>query len=128
MEDTIILRSKPELKIVFKSESFELTDVSEPNNKGIYLYENLRSVKLNPERTDWLVSITSWIADLFVGGGSIGGNYKNKANLQLEMTNRNLKIWLVNADFQRAERIVQFLAKKNLQTTKPKRNSDFKAK
>lgn len=116
MEQTITLRSKPKLKITLNSDGFEIVDRSNPKNSGEYLYKDLRNVKLNPEKTDWLVSLFSLIVGLFTSS-AIQGNYKNKANLQLEMVDWNLKIWLVEADFQKAERVSQLLTEKNLHRT-----------
>ena len=71
----------------------------------------MKNVKLNAEKTDWLVSLFSLMVGIFVSS-SIQGNFKNKANLQLEMVDRNLKIWLVDVDFQKAENISQLLTEK----------------
>lgn len=119
MTETVELRNKPELKINLNSDGFEIVDVSDPKNTGKYLFEDLKNVKLNPERTDWLVSIFSLIVGVFTSS-AIEGNFKNKANLKLEMVNQNLKIWLVDADFQKAERIVHKLIEK-----KPTHNNTY---
>lgn len=115
MEQTVTLRSKPKLKITLKSNGFEIVDRSDPNNSGNYLYQDLKNVKLNAEKTDWLVSLFSLMVGIFVSS-SIQGNFKNKANLQLEMIDRNLKIWLVDADFQKVENISQLLTEKKTST------------
>ena len=112
MAEIVELRNKPELKIILSADGFEIIDVSEPTNTGQYSFGEIKNVELTAERTDKLISTLSWILDFFIGGGSIAGNYKNKANLKLEMVNRNLKIWLVDADFQKAQRIAQILTER----------------
>tara|TARA_R110000744_G_C18921097_1_gene511849 strand:+ start:117 stop:482 length:366 start_codon:yes stop_codon:yes gene_type:complete len=120
MTEIIELRNQPELKIILSADGFEIIDVSEPKNTGLYSFEEIKNVELTEERTDKLISTLSWILDFITGGGSIAGNYKNKANLKLDMVNRNLKIWLVDADFQKAQRFAQILNEK-----KPTHNSTY---
>ncbi len=108
MTETIALRNKPELKIILNTDEFEIVDVSEPQNNGTYTFIQIKSAALHAERTDWFISALSWIVDL-VAGSAVGGNFKNKANLQLVMVNRTLKIWLTDADFEKAERIVELI-------------------
>ncbi len=108
MTETVALRNKPELKIILNTDGFEIVDVSEPQNNGTYTYGQIESVALNAERTDWFISALSFIVGLFAGSAG-GGNFKNKANLQLEMVDRTLKIWLTDADFEKAERIVELI-------------------
>ena len=57
----------------------------------------------------------SYILTLFVSG-AIVGNFKNKANLTLETDNGTLKIWLVDADLEKAERVAQLINAKKIST------------
>jgi len=107
MNNTVELRSKPELKISLNEDGLEIIDASEPKNSGFYPYRQIRKIELNTERTDWFLSAFSWVLELFSGTTVVGGNFKNKANLKLEMVNRTLKIWLVNVDFKKAEVITE---------------------
>lgn len=45
---------------------------------------------------------------LFTNSGG-GENYKNNANLKLEIVGQTLKIWLTNAGFKKAERITKII-------------------
>ena len=63
-----------------------------------------KNAKVNAEGTDWFVSILSSVVTLFVGG-ALGGKYKNKAHLTLTTDDGTVKIWLVDADFQQAEKV-----------------------
>lgn len=112
MTETVELRNKPELKIILNKREFTIVDAAEPKNSGTYLYGNLTNVRLNAEQTDWFVPTISIITSFFAGGGSKVGNFKNKANLQIEMHNQKLKIWPVDVDFKKAEKISLILSKK----------------
>ncbi|WP_298425208.1 hypothetical protein [uncultured Kordia sp.] len=111
MITTIELRNKPELKIILNNDEFEIVDASEPKNSGIYSFRKLKNTELNAERTNWLISTLSIIVDLLIGSG-VGGKFKKKANLILEMENRNLKIWLIDADFEKAKKITELMNNK----------------
>ena len=111
MKYSLELRNKPELKIILNREEFEVLDVSEPKNSGTYPFRQLKKVNLNAAKTNWLFSAFTMIVDFFVGSG-VGGKFKSKANLELEMENRNLKIWLIEADFEKAKKATELLNEK----------------
>jgi hypothetical protein len=111
MTETVELRKKPELKIVLNKNEFEIIDASEPKNNGIYSFGELKNAELNAERTNWLISVLSVIVDFLTGSGN-GGKFKTKSNLKLEMENRELKIWLIDADFVKAERLTVLINSK----------------
>lgn len=108
MTETIELRNKPELKIILNKNEFEIVDVSEPKNSGIYSFGKLKNVELIAERTNWLFSAFTIVVDLFTGS-AFGGKFKSKANLNFSMENRNLKIWLIDANFDKAKRVTELL-------------------
>ena len=111
MTEIVELRNKPELKIILNQDEFEVVDVSEPKNSGIYSFGHLKNVELNATKTNWLFSIFTIIVDLFIGG-NVGGKFKSKANMNLEMENLNLKIWLIDADFEKAKIVAESLSEK----------------
>ncbi|MCA0931271.1 hypothetical protein LCM02_02330 [Lutimonas saemankumensis] len=115
MTETVELRNKPELKIILNENEFEIVDASEPKNSGIYSFRELKNAKLNAERTNWLISTLSIIVDLFAGS-AVGGKFKKKANLNLEMVNQNLKIWLTDVDFEKAKKVTVFINNKKTYT------------
>jgi hypothetical protein len=115
MTETIELRNKPELKFILNADEFDILDASDPKNSGTYSYSELKSTELNEERTNWLLSTLSIIVDLITGGyGS--GKLKEKANLKLEMKNLNLKVWLIDADFEKAKRVTELINSKKTYT------------
>ena len=111
MEETVALRNKPELKIILNKNEFEIVDASEPKNSGTYSYAEIKTAELNSEKTNWFISVLSIIVDFITGGGN-GRKFKTKANLMLKMENQNLKIWLNNADFGKAEKITELINEK----------------
>ncbi|GFZ77835.1 hypothetical protein GCM10011531_04110 [Aquaticitalea lipolytica] len=117
MTEIVVLRNKPELRIILNNDEFEIVDASEPKNNGIYSFGELKNVELNAERTNWLISILSVITDFITGIGN-GARFKDKSNLNIEMENRNLKLWLINADFGKAEKLTELIkSKKTIHNT-----------
>lgn len=112
MKETLELRNKPELKIILDTDEFEIVDSYEQNNSGIYSFRDLKKVVLNSERTNWLFSIFTIIISFFFGGAIEGGKFKNKSNLEIQILNRNLKIWLIDADFEIAKKVTEILSRK----------------
>jgi len=114
MINTIELRNKPELKIILNNEEFEIIDASEPKNSGTYSFKKLINIELKEEKTNWFVSTLSIIVDFFTGV-AVGGKLKDKANLNFEMENQNLIIWLIDVDFEKTKRVTQLLKDANSQ-------------
>lgn len=108
MKETVELRNKPKLKIILNQNQFEIIDASEPKNSGIYSFVDIKKVKLNAEKTNWLFSTFTIIVDLFTGISG-GGKFKDKANLEVEMAHQNLKIWLIDANFEKAKKVIEIL-------------------
>lgn len=115
MIETVELRNKPELKFILNTDEFDIVDSSEPKNNGTYSYAEIKSAELNAERTNWLISTLSIIVDFLTGNGN-GGKFKTKANLILKTETRNLKIWLNDADYGKAEKITELLNNKKTYT------------
>ena len=111
MTENVELRNKPELKFVLNMDEFDIIDASDPKNNGTYSYAEIKSAELNSERTNWLISILSIIVDFLSGSGN-GGKFKTKANLILKTDNRNLKIWLNDADYGKAENLTELIKSK----------------
>ncbi|MGB1232514.1 MAG: hypothetical protein ACPG5M_09760 [Winogradskyella sp.] len=111
MKETVELRNKPELKIILNKDEFEIVDASEPKNSGTYSYAEIKTAELNSEQTNWFISALSILVDFIIGSGN-GGKFRTKANLMLKTENQNLKIWLNNADFGKAEKITELINEK----------------
>ena len=108
MTQTTILRHKPRLEITFQENDFELSDHSTPDNSGIYSYSNLKSANIEKKWTNRFLSFLKYIPVGFMGS-SKGGIVINNSNLQIELKNRTLKLWLKNADMTKAESVKRIL-------------------
>lgn len=108
MSKSFELRDKPILQISLDESGIKINDAANPQNNGTYLFEQIKNVDLKPERTSWFASILSYVVDL-ITGSAFGGKFKNKANLKLELINQTIKIWLIDADFEKAERVVELI-------------------
>ena len=64
--EKIKLRDKPNLEFSFKENEFEIINNADRNNSGIYFYKKVKSIKLKKERTNWLITIISFIVDFFL--------------------------------------------------------------
>ncbi len=102
------LQSKPELKFILNKEGFELFDISDQKNNGIYLFSRIKNVELNKKKMNWVITVLSYIVEIIA---NIGGGHESKeeANLILEMTDRIVKISLRDAYFNRAEKLVELI-------------------
>ena len=126
MPEKITLRNTPELKFSLDTDEFDIVDASEPKNNGTYSYAEIKDVELNKEQTNWIYSISTYIAEFFLSFLGIdlgaGGNYKDKANLTIKFSNRNLKIWLINVEFTKAQKLTKYINGKK----KPTHNIGYK--
>ncbi|OEY71914.1 hypothetical protein [Salegentibacter salarius] len=120
--ETVELRNKPELKITINQNGFQILDSADPVNNGHYSFFKLNHVEFHPAQTDWLVSIVSVVVDLITGGGN-SGKFKNKPNLQFKVASQSFKVYLIDADLDKAKAITDLLNKKSLHTTTYKNNA-----
>ena len=111
MSRTYVLREKPLLKFTLEADKFHIQDDSDPLKNSTHHYSNLKEIKLIDEHTDELVSDLSWVLRL-LSVISIAGNYKTKAHFKLKASGRRLKIWLINADLEKAHLLQEELIKK----------------
>lgn len=100
------------MNVILKDSSFDIIDDYSPQNNESYTYNNIESIQLHKEKTNWFVSVLSIIIDLFPGIG-YGGNFKTKAHLKIDLKEgQALKIWLINADFELTRQEVKSIAAK----------------
>jgi hypothetical protein len=120
--ETVELRTKPELKITINQNGFKILDSADPVNNTEYSFFNLNKVEFHPGQTDWLVFILSVVVDLITGGGN-SGKFKNKPNLKFKLDNKTFKLYLVDADLEKAKATTNLLNQKSLNTTIYKNNA-----
>ncbi len=116
------LRNKPELKISINQDGFQILDSAHPANNGDYSFLQLDYVEFHPEQIDWLVAIMSVVIDLVTLGG-INWKFKNKPKLKFKVDNKIFKVYLIDADLEKAKAVTDLLNKKSLNTTTYKNNA-----
>lgn len=114
MSEIVQLKNRPELKFIFNSTEFEIVDDADPKNNGVFAYSAVESIELRTEQINWLFSIFTHALDLLIGDAGAGGNYKTKAHFNIKLSNKSFKVWLLDIDNLKAEKIPElFLKKKN---------------
>lgn len=114
MSQIVQLRNRPELKFIFNSTEFEIVDAADPKNNGVYAYPAVESIELRTEQSNCLFSIFTHALDLLIGdaGAGAGGNYKTKAHFNIKLSTKYFKVWLLDADNLKAEKIPKLFTKK----------------
>jgi hypothetical protein len=74
------LRLKPKLEVILKESDFEVIDIEDIQNEGIYSYGAIEAIEFNKEKINWLVTILNSIFGLLTESG-LGERYKDKAYL-----------------------------------------------
>ncbi|WP_324024947.1 hypothetical protein QSV08_17225 [Maribacter sp. BPC-D8] len=108
MNSTIEIRNKPKASIIFHEDKFEIIDSKDIGNNGFYLFDKLLNIDVIERKTDWFITIISFIVDIFTGSAS-GSNYKNKAHLKIDLEEHSIKIWLSSEDIDKAHKAKQLL-------------------
>lgn len=113
MDYTYKIRNKPIASLILGEKKFEIVDSAEPKNNGIYIIKNLKSIKVVEKKTDWFVTTLSFVVSIFTGGGPTGP-FRNQAYLNIELSNKSLKIWLPEENLSSAKKIEQLLNENTL--------------
>ena len=77
MNETIVIGEIEKLKIIFSENIIQFENSSDDNKNGEYPYSEIKDVKLNKEKTLWLVSIITWVVDI-ITDIHIGSKYRQK--------------------------------------------------
>lgn len=104
MKESYILNEKPLLKFILSENTFEIIDNSKMENNDSYKYKDLEEVLLKKEKTNWLISILSLIFDISTGSAT-GKKFKDKPFLFFKFRTKILKIWLIDSDILKAEKM-----------------------
>ena len=106
--ETVVLRDSPNLKIVLSENQFEITNEANKSTSGIHFYSLTDSIELKKERTNWLITILSYIVDLLTGSAaSSGGRFKEKNRMVLFYKGKRKEISLVNCDIEQAGQLIK---------------------
>ncbi len=112
MSQIVQLRNRPELKFIFNSSEFEIVDAADPKNNGVYAYSAVESIELRTEQSNCLFSIFTHALDLLIGDAGAGGNYKTKAHFNIKQNTKSFKVWLLDIENLKAEKIPKLFTKK----------------
>lgn len=105
------LNNTPLLTINFFEDKFEIKDNFNIKNSGIYEFDEIKEIQFNEAKTNWYISLLSIIIDLITGSAN-GGKFRNKPFILIKLTNRELKLKLIDSGIEEAEK--KFKAIKNL--------------
>ena len=106
----LILRTKPELKIILYQDRFEVIDAYTPENNGTYSFKSIQQIKLNQSRTNWFISIFNTLL-YFLLGLIDATRYKDKAHLLIRLNDKSLKVLLHHADLSKAKEVTTYIKK-----------------
>ncbi|WP_422081160.1 hypothetical protein [Ulvibacterium sp.] len=95
--EKITLKKSPPLEFIFHKGSFEIINEVDPENDGIYKYNALKSVEFDQEKTNWLLTILSYLVELFTGVGQ-GNTYKNQKRLTIGHAEKKVKLDLLDCE------------------------------
>lgn len=109
MNETITLRNSPKLDINLQKDMFEIVDQLTPKNNGSYTYGSLKSVHLNK---GWLFSLLSYIPFFWTVPFEPG--FRNRTHLHIKLAEKNLRIWLMGSDMNKAASLKQELNSKKV--------------
>lgn len=119
--ESIILKDKPRIEFFFRKNDFEILNEREGNHNGVFTYELLNSVGIKQEKTNWLVTILSFIVEMIFSTNS-QGVYKKKSLLELNYKNEKIDLDLEGCNSDKAELITNKL-KLEIGKVKPTHNN-----
>jgi len=110
--ETLTLRKDPIFEITLTDNSFVIKNEADKNDSGIYKYAEIISLKLQEKRTNWIITILSFIFDFI--GGPAGQLYKEKNLLIINYNESIKKILLIDCDMSKAKRIAEHINSKHI--------------
>ncbi|NDV17760.1 hypothetical protein GO009_17245 [Muricauda sp. TY007] len=113
MNKKIILRKSPLLEFVFSDKHLVIKDLGEPSNNGSYLYDLIQSFEITETKSNWFLSILSFVVAL-LSGMVAGGFYKKKARLNFTYNDKPYKISLIDCESDKIQKVVQHAHKTKL--------------
>ena len=105
------LRTEPIFEIDLSENEIKITDGSLSKSVSVYEYSKLQSFNFKREKTNWAVTILSFIIDLFTGSGS-SDKYTEKNQLLLTYNGKKLKYYLEKCELLEITKIVDLVNQK----------------
>ena len=106
--EKITLKKSPSLEFIFNKHSFQIINKAEPVTEGIYEYSKIESIGYEKEKTNWLLTILSYVVELFAGVGG-GAAYKNKKRLIICHTSTKLNFDLMDCEKKTIDKLISRL-------------------
>lgn len=100
------LREKPFFEIELLKNGFKVHNDTNNHDNGFYEFDKTNRVNFEKKRINWLVSMSSFIVDLFTGSGT-GGIFKERNQLRFYYDNIEKRIILDDCDMKAAARALQ---------------------
>lgn len=101
----MLLRKTPQLSINIKNEAFEIVDLSELKNCGVFEKNKITKVQIEQDKIDWLGSILSFIA-MFLGPSGAGGHsIKKNPTLKIEIDNKIINLDISGANMNAVKKV-----------------------
>ena len=108
---TFRLRTKPIFEVELSDDELKIVDRSLAESTSVYEYSNLQNFNFKREKTNWGLTILSFIIDLFTGGGS-SNKYTEQNQLLLTYKGEKLKYYLENCELFEISKIVKLVNQK----------------
>ena len=101
----MLLRKAPQLSIDINRETFEITDLSELKNCGVFERNKITRVQIEKDKTDWLGSILSFITLFLDHSGNTGNTIKKNPSLKIEVDNKIISIDISGANIKGVKKV-----------------------
>lgn len=106
--EKIVLKESPPLEFIFNESSFQIINAAVPDSEGIYEYATLQSIGFDKEKTNWGLTLFSFIVELVAGLGG-GDRYKDKKKLTIHHANKKVKIDLFDCEQKTIDKLISKL-------------------
>ena len=108
---TFRLRTKPVFEVELSTDELKIIDNNLAESISVYEYSKLQNFNFKREKTNWGLTILSFILDLFTGGVS-PDKYTEQNQLLLTYNGEKLKYYLENCELFEISKIVKLVNQK----------------
>ncbi|MEL6916603.1 MAG: hypothetical protein AAFO99_02620 [Bacteroidota bacterium] len=95
--EKITLKKSPPLEFIFNEDSFQIINEADPDSEGIYQYGKVRLARFKKEKTNWVVTILSFLGDLFFSVGHTD-IYKERKRLTIKHDKKSIELNLLDCE------------------------------
>ncbi|MFD1062358.1 hypothetical protein ACFQ1Q_03805 [Winogradskyella litorisediminis] len=94
--------------LMFFKNEFQIIDKTNNENNGSFKYTDVKYIRFERAKTNWLISTLSIIFDLFIGS-STGGRFKDKSYAEIHLENKKLKVITVEENLNNFKKLNEML-------------------